>query len=160
MVRIKKKSKQVEAPKELSGRERQVANLLPPWKPGQSGNPRGRPVGTGGVSIIKLIKKRLQGSPLFDDQGKLKGNPYTANGRLKEEFKTLADQLGFVLLNEATDGKIPAIQLIIDKTEPNQIDEEQLKVEIDRVFNVVCRHVRDPMILAAIARDLNLGEDS
>lgn len=49
---------------ELSPRERSNANLAPPWKPGQSGNPAGRPKG----SRSKLSEDFFKA--LADDFGK------------------------------------------------------------------------------------------
>lgn len=55
---------------ELSPRERQLANLMPPWQKGQSGNPNGKPVGAVSVKaeLRKLMEIILEGeiNPLND----------------------------------------------------------------------------------------------
>ena len=45
---------------ELTPRERATRNLIP-WKPGQSGNPKGRPKGTGLTDRLRKILERDDG---------------------------------------------------------------------------------------------------
>lgn len=62
---IKKKSvknrgkKTVPSPSELKGKEKSKANLAPPWKKGQSGNPGGRPAGKSTTALRHEDLKRL-----------------------------------------------------------------------------------------------------
>lgn len=51
-------------PEELTGRARSLANLRPPWRPGQSGNP-------GGGIRTKHMRERLEKMLLADDGEKL-----------------------------------------------------------------------------------------
>ena len=44
--------------KETPTKTPKEANLRPPWKPGESGNPKGRPEGT--ISLTSMIKKKLE----------------------------------------------------------------------------------------------------
>jgi len=51
----------VDGEPEAGGKHRGSENLMPPWKPGQSGNPSGRR--KGGVNITSQLKKRLIEKP-------------------------------------------------------------------------------------------------
>ncbi len=133
-VRRKTKAKQKE-----DGRKRRLRNLRPPWKPGQSGNPQGRPTGSG--SILGFIKQRLRCAPWHK-----KAREY--------HMQTLADELAFRLVQLGRRGNVAALQMILDKTESRAITEEELQQTVDQVYRVVTRHVRDKQQLAAIARDI------
>ena len=40
-----------------TGKEKRVANLKQAWKKGESGNPKGRPIGS--ISLVEVIRRRL-----------------------------------------------------------------------------------------------------
>lgn len=130
-------------PRTPKGKARALANLAPPWKPGQSGNPKGRPAGSG--SIKSWIKHRLKGRPL------------------NEQYEILSEELAGVMVHLARTGNMDALRDIIQLTESLQITEDQLQQEIERVFHVVSKHVKrlkgGEKALMAIARELNLRKD-
>jgi hypothetical protein len=83
------------------GRKRKMANLKP-WKPGQSGNPRGRPK-------TRTLSEELR-------------------ARLKEQYPgrsdaTYGQMLAHKLVDLAIDGEIAAIREVFDRTEgkPKQV---------------------------------------
>lgn len=43
-----------------------AGNLRPPWKPGKSGNPKGRPRGS--VSLVSALKRELRRRPEHADE--------------------------------------------------------------------------------------------
>lgn len=110
------------------------------WKKGQSGNPLGRPPGTG--SIVKWLRDRLQG-PAF---------------RRPDRYLCLAQELADIILRQANRGNYKFLELLLDKAEHRRITEEEMQAEVERVFDVVCSHVQDPEVRAAIARDLLIKE--
>lgn len=117
--------------------------VAPPWRPGQSGNPKGRPIGSG--SIVKFIKDRLGGAPLVDD----------------EDYETLADELAVAMIEKARGGNrndYRFMQEILNRSESRTITEEQLSEEIERVHEVVAKHIlrieEGPSIMARIAREI------
>lgn len=118
----------------------------PPWKPGQSGNPRGRPVGSG--SFKSLIRHMLNGKPV----------PVAGSA----EFKTLKEQLATVALKRAAKGGFAFWNKIIDLHELRSVNEDDLTEFIDTVFGIVQQHVQKleggREALAAIARDLKHKE--
>lgn len=72
------------------------------FKPGESGNPSGRPRGTKNLSTI--LREMLQEEIEVDVNG-------------KKEKKTLSDVLVRKLLKKANDGDVRAIQEVFDRTE-------------------------------------------
>lgn len=80
--------------RENTGRGRE--NLVP-WKPGQSGNPGGRPKGQSITSVLRTI---------LDEEAKFKGN---TNGKLLKEI--VAD----VLVKHALKGNMKAMSILLDR---------------------------------------------
>jgi len=76
---------------------RNTAGLRPPWKPGESGNPSGRP-------------KR---KPITDAYIRLLNEPIPGD----KEGRTFADALAQKILKEALNGKVPAASEITDRVE-------------------------------------------
>lgn len=81
-----------------TGRRRRIANLRPPWGPGESGNLAGRPKGSGALS--KALRELLA-SP----------KPKDARGR------TWAEVIADALLKKAARGNVAAIREAGDRTE-------------------------------------------
>lgn len=128
-----------------AARQRRLANLREPWKPGQSGNPKGKPPGTG--SVVSWLKHRLSGPPI---------NGYSKLGSTKLRLRCLAHELSETIIKRAQKGDFKFIQLLVEKTESQAVTEEQVNAAIDRFHNIVKKYVRDPKILEKIARDMHL----
>lgn len=109
------------------------------WKPGQSGNPAGRPPGTG--SIVKWLKKRLEG-PAF---------------RRPDKFVSLAQELANVILKQASKGNYNFVQLLVDRAESRQMTEEEMMSHTEKIFSVCCKYVLEPEVRQNIARDLGIN---
>jgi hypothetical protein len=125
-------------PEELA-RER-YARIAPyQWKPGQSGNPLGRPPGSG--SIVAWLKKRLQGPAL----------------KRPDKFVSLAQELADVIVRQAKRANYNFVQLLIDRAESRQLTEEEMMDHTEKVYNVVCKYVDDPEVRKNIARDLGFN---
>lgn len=102
-----------------------LANLRP-FKPGQSGNPGGRPKGK---SLTALLRERLD-----------EVDPATG--------KTIAEMVVEGWVNAARDGNVPAIKEALDRTEgkvPDKLETKndtnvtvnlQLKAGLDKVYPV------------------------
>jgi uncharacterized protein with von Willebrand factor type A (vWA) domain len=83
--------------KELKGRERSIANLTAPrFKPGQSGNPSGRPKNV----LSKALRKKLD--ELESDAPDARSN---------------ADRIADKLVSLALDGNLEAIKVVLDRME-------------------------------------------
>lgn len=93
---------------------------------------------TGSGSIMCFIKRRLAGEPL----------------NREDDYTTLADEVAHRLVFLASIGKLEAIKLLLEKAESKQVTADEVNAEIERVFTVVKRHVKDKQILELIARDL------
>lgn len=115
----------------------------PPWKPGQSGNPKGRPVGSG--SFKTLIRHLL--------------NVKVPPKKGTKEFRTIKDELAEIAIARAKKGDFAFWQKVIDLHELRQVNEDELNEFIDVVFSVVKKHVAalegGKEAMEAIARDLN-----
>lgn len=120
--------------------------MKPPWKPGQSGNPSGRPVGSG--SFKTLIRHLL--------------NVQVPPRKGTKEFRTIKDELADIAVKRAKKGDFAFWAKVIDLYELRQVNEEELTEFIDIVFSIVKKHVESleggREALAAIARDLNRKE--
>jgi len=91
---------------------------LTPWKPGQSGNPKGRPKGR---SISKALADKVYAEQseviipnafLLDTDGKPTGDKVKVLVKLAS-----VDQILTALINKAGRGNIPAIREIFDRLE-------------------------------------------
>jgi hypothetical protein len=101
-----------------------IENLRPPWKPGESGNPSGRPRRT----AISEIYAELLEMPL----------PEELRNRLKRsEGITFVKALALGVLEKALDGNLAAVREVREATEgkanvrPNTIERE---VEVHIVY--------------------------
>jgi len=117
--------------------------MKPPWKPGQSGNPKGRPVGSGSFKTLIRHLLAVQVPPR-------KGS---------KEFRTIKDQLAEIAIKRAKRGDFAFWQKVVDLHELRQVNEEELNEFLDIVFTVVKKHVAKleggREALEVIARDLN-----
>ncbi len=111
------------------------------WKKGQSGNPLGKPPGSG--SIVNWLKKRLAGAAF----------------QRPDKYLTLAEELAHVILKQAKRGNYNFMHLLLEKAESRQLTEEELAGEVEKFFNVVTKYVHDPETRENIARDLGLLKD-
>lgn len=84
-------------------------NLIP-FKPGVSGNPNGKPVGSKWglrAHLNHILRKRLPGNVI--DMLKAKG--------LELDDKTYAEVIAYVLAVKAAEGDLAAARLVADQTE-------------------------------------------
>jgi len=87
--------------KNSDGKVKRLANLKPPFQPGQSGNPAGRPQGTRNRSTV--LKELLEQTCDFT-------NPVT----LRKESADLETQIMTALIARARRGDVTAIREILD----------------------------------------------
>ena len=81
------------------------------WKPGQSGNPKGRPVGSGGgLSLAKKMAERLVQEGAEDSKG---------------NKMTLADALVHIVVAEAVKGEKWAVKLAFDYIDGKPISRDK-----------------------------------
>lgn len=75
-------------------------NLRPPWKPGESGNPGGRPKGR---SLTARLRELL-------DRGEINGKPI-------KDGQQVADLVAKALIKAAVRGNVKALQYIFDRVD-------------------------------------------
>ncbi len=130
-------------PEEAKPKKRDTSHLKQyQWKPGQSGNPLGKPPGSG--SVVKWLKERLAGPAL----------------RRPDMFASLAQELANMILKHASRGNYNFVQLLLDKAESKQLTEEEVAQHVENVFNIVTKYVTDKEALANIARDLGVQAEN
>lgn len=80
---------------------KQKRGLAPPWKKGQSGNPKGRPKGTGNFTNVvqAFVNEHLVGKP-------------------DGEQITLLEAMARTLAMKAAKGDVAAARLILDRIDP------------------------------------------
>jgi hypothetical protein len=124
-----------------TGRERGYAQLRPPWKPGQSGNPAGG--GSPGSYISRSIKDLVRDCLQEEDAGTAK--------LAKRELVEIA-------LKKAKKGNFFFWSKLIDLHESQLVNEDDLHEFIEKVYLTVRRHVEKldggREALSEIARDL------
>jgi len=79
-------------------------NLMPPWKPGQSGNPNGRPVGS--VSLVERLKAYLRRHP--------------------EEVENIVK----TLVKEGKMGNMVATKEMLDRIDGRVVERHKLEAEL------------------------------
>lgn len=92
--------------KQRKNRERRLANLKP-FKPGQSGNPKGRPKRR---AISEAYRKLLE--------------------HVNDEGETIALKLAQQVIADALDGDLAAIREVTDRTEGKPKQEQEIKGSI------------------------------
>ncbi len=85
-----------------------TSGLRPPWKPGQSGNPKGRP--RKDACITSLVKELLE-----QDAGK---------------GKTHAQLIAMAILKESAKGNISAIRELLDRIEGKVVDKHKIEGDV------------------------------
>jgi hypothetical protein len=126
----------------LTPRERKLACLAPKFKPGESGNPLGRKVGSG--SIVTHLKKALREPSRYN------------------KYENTAHELSGVIMQKARKGHIGFVQMLVDRTENKMMTREQIENIIDTVYGMFLKYVRDEKTRAKISRamiDLKLDEE-
>jgi hypothetical protein len=126
----------------LTPQERKLANLARPFKPGETGNPLGRPVGSG--SIVVHLRKAMK------------------EPAVSKKYENTAAELSAVITKKARKGNLGFMQMIVDKTESKQMTREDVNLIIDQVYNVFLRHVKDEKTRSKISASmlgLHLGEE-
>lgn len=108
---------------QLTPRERQLANLQKPYKPGQSGNPLGRKTGSG--SVVVHLRKALREPSKY------------------KSYENVASELSAVIVRKARKGNASFIQMILDRTESKVMTREQVEYIIDTVYNTFLAYVKD-----------------
>lgn len=128
--RVRKKTGKAGRYYSEEARQRSLANLSPPWRPGQSGNPNGRPVGSGSGlgSIVNHLKRRLKGKAVHRRGQSIK-------------YQDLADELAAIMVRHARKGKFAFLQEIIKQTESAQLTEAEMADIVERVYASVKKHV-------------------
>lgn len=104
--------------KNSDGKAKRLANLKPPFQPGQSGNPAGRPQGSRNRSSV--LKELLATVCDFT-------NPLT----LKKETADLETQIMTALAAKARRGDIQAIKEIQDTVYGKVSDKQELSGSVD-----------------------------
>ena len=95
---------------EPTPKERRLANLKPPWKPGESGNPAGRPEGAKNT-IRSCLYHALQKQIVPNIETALKQEG------IELEENTNAEGIANVLINQSLHGDIQSTKIISDLTE-------------------------------------------
>lgn len=85
-------------------RKYNIENLAPQWRPGQSGNPKGRPKGI--VSITDTLRKVIEKKMETID-------PVTKN----KDRKKIKEIIALALVGKALKGDVRAIQEMLDRLE-------------------------------------------
>lgn len=94
-----------------------MSNVKTQFKPGQSGNPAGRPKGSGGnASIAVRLAKEL-----------LKEEVSTSDGK-KISY---ADAITIVLVKEAVKGRRWAIELVMNYIDGRPVSQHDINLEVD-----------------------------
>src|SRR5271157_809947 len=83
-----------------------LKNLCPPWQPGESGNPGGRPK----KKPISEAYERL----VLEEAAKVAGLPRWARAKSLKGL-TYADLVAHAMLREAIKGKVPAASEVADR---------------------------------------------
>jgi len=106
------------------------SNLRPPWQPGQSGNPAGRPPGS--VGLVNYLKRLLQ-EPADDEPGKTKGEQImdelarrARRGRSPKLIQILLDRVEGPVQQTIAHTVMPAVvvRVVNEKAHDEQTDEE------------------------------------
>lgn len=93
-------------PAKRTGRE----NLRPPWKPGESGNPKGKPKrGPISSAFSRMLEQPVPKTML--EASKLKGN------KALPKKPTFADLMAFAMFNQVLKGNVAAVKEILNRTE-------------------------------------------
>ncbi len=98
------------------------------WKPGESGNPKGRP--PKGISITSLVKELLSQIPDIEEDG------------VKND-KTWAELISLALVKGAVKGNAPLLKETLDRIDGKVVERVQAEV--------------DPAVLAMLERQLILS---
>lgn len=104
--------------KNTDGKAKRLANLKPPFQPGQSGNPAGRPQGVRNRSTV--LKELLEQVLDFT-------NPLT----LRKETADLETQVMTALVARARRGDVVAIREILDTVYGKLTDKNELSGAVD-----------------------------
>jgi len=106
---------------------------LKPFKPGQSGNPKGRPPGT--VGLTSVLREALNNETNFQIYtGELinkKNEPTGTMVRIRVQLPT-AKAIASKVLKMATRGNMKAIEFVFDRLEGKQSQ----PIEVERKFEV------------------------
>ena len=108
---------------DLTPNERSLANLKPPWGPGESGNLAGKPKGAKmglRARLMHALEKQI--TPNILDHLKQEGIDLDSNEN--------AEGLARVLINQAFFGDISAIKVIAEQTESPLPKEVNLNGEL------------------------------
>lgn len=124
-----------------------IRNLKPPWKPGESGNPSGRPVGSG-VSFVLRKRSDMMREEDGDD-------------------RPLCERMADVIIDAALKGDVRFVGLFLERTEGKVADRiagydgGPLGAESNR-REVAQKIMEDPVLLDAamkIGEQLERAED-
>ena len=107
-----------------------TGNLRPPWKPGESGNPGGRP-------------KR---KPLTDAYAAILAQPVPAEVARKlnvDSSTTYAEIIAMALVREAVKGNVQAASQLADRVEGRAMERMQLDVRGDPLGDLLAEFRKD-----------------
>lgn len=80
--------------------------------------------------------------------------PLTHNGRIKQEFRSAADEICHHLMEDARAGKLQAIKLLVECTEGAIIRQDTVNYIIERIYNAITQFVSDEETLFKIGHAL------
>jgi hypothetical protein len=111
-------------------KDRRLANLKPPWQPGESGNPDGLPPGT--VSLTRLLRTKLEEIP---------------SG---EERRTFAELLVDATVRDALKGDAAARKLVWEAIEGTARQHIELDAKLDATVGPAAEGTASERLSAAL----------
>ena len=124
-------------------------NLMPPWKPGQSGNPKGRPKNRVPDSLVKIFKSRKRAKAFYSLSGEeiddwesavMTMNASELKDLVKwEDAPAYPKGLAIAILSDMKDGRT----VTLDKLRARQFGEATQKVELTGKSSMLVRQESD-----------------
>ena len=99
----------------------------PPWKPGESGNPKGRPKGVGADALLKQLAQEIKRTT----------DPITG----KRRNMTIEEGIGWQLINKALRGDLRAIELYLERTQGKPL--QKIETEPNEAMSDLNRIMRE-----------------
>ena len=99
----------------------------PPWKPGESGNPKGRPKGVGADALLKQLTQEIKRTI----------DPITG----KRRDMTIEEGIGWQLISKALRGDLRAIELYYERTQGKPL--QKIETEPNEAMSDLNRIMRE-----------------